>query len=79
MSKQNIKDLNRQIGRRLKEHRKAAKMTQSALAKPLGITYQQLQKYETGQDRISAARLAVVAVVLGVPVGAFFGEGAEAD
>jgi len=58
--------------------RKALDLTQEALADRLGVTFQQLQKYEKGVNRMSASRLHQAAVVLGVPVSFFFPEGAAA-
>jgi transcriptional regulator with XRE-family HTH domain len=60
------------IGRRLREKRVALGMSQSALAEKLGITFQQVQKYESGANRMGGSRLWDVANVLGVPVGYFF-------
>jgi transcriptional regulator with XRE-family HTH domain len=60
------------VGSRIRLARKALDMTQEALAGQLGITFQQLQKYEKGINRISASRLHHAARVLGVPVGFFF-------
>lgn len=60
-------------------------MNQETLANALGLTFQQVQKYEGGANRVSASRLAEVAEVLGVPVTYFFsdletaGEGAAND
>ena len=51
-------------------------MTQEALANGLGITFQQVQKYENGSNRVSAARLYDIAQLLGMPI-TFFYEGAE--
>lgn len=50
-------------------------MSQEKLGEHLGITFQQIQKYEKGTNRIGASRLQQISVVLGVPV-AFFFEGA---
>lgn len=52
--------------------------TQEQVAESLGITFQQVQKYETGMNRVSASRLWEIASVLGVPVSFFF-EGLETD
>ena len=49
-------------------------MTQSALAEQMGLTFQQLQKYESGANRISASRLWEIAQILNVPVVWFFEE-----
>ncbi|HEX2255966.1 MAG TPA: helix-turn-helix domain-containing protein [Afifellaceae bacterium] len=62
------------VGARVRVARKALNLTQEALATQLGITFQQLQKYEKGINRISASRLHHAAKVLGVPVAFFFPE-----
>lgn len=62
------------VGRRLRALRKAAKLSQPDLAEPLGLSFQQLQKYEAGTNRISAGKLAAAAEVLDVPIDAFFRE-----
>jgi transcriptional regulator with XRE-family HTH domain len=51
-------------------------MTQQQLAEAVGIKFQQIQKYETGMNRVSASRLWDIAHALGVPVSYFF-EGLE--
>ncbi len=53
-------------------------LSQEKLAEGLGITFQQVQKYERGSNRISASRLFNTAKLLAVPVAYFF-EGAESD
>lgn len=65
-----------QIGRRLRTLRVSRKLSQEDLAKAVGITYQQLQKYESAVNRISASRLYRLSKVLGIPVSTFF-EGLE--
>ena len=53
-------------------------LTQHELAEPIGITYQQAHKYETGINRIAAGRLHQIAQALGVEIGYFFdGMGGE--
>ncbi|WP_420801867.1 helix-turn-helix domain-containing protein [Sinorhizobium fredii] len=47
-------------------------MSQTELAKALGVTYQQVQKYENGRTRVSASRLQAIANVLEVPLTFFF-------
>ena len=54
------------IGARLRKFRKLRGMTQTDLAKPLGITFQQLQKYERGTNRLPATRLRDVSALLQV-------------
>ena len=53
--------------------RQAANLTQTALADQLGVTFQQVQKYEKGVNRMSAGRLTKIADVLGVTIGALLG------
>ena len=65
-------DVDRHVGRRLRERRKALGLTQQELAERVGITYQQAHKYETGLNRIAAGRLHVIAEALGVEVAYFF-------
>lgn len=59
------------IGNLVRELRKAAGMTQSDLAERLGITYQQVQKYENGTSKFSVPRLRQVAEVFGLPLKYF--------
>ena len=63
------------IGARVRMRRKMLAMSQTQLADALGITYQQVQKNETGINRIAASRLQQMSHILQVPV-AFFFEGA---
>jgi transcriptional regulator with XRE-family HTH domain len=63
------------VGSRVKLHRKMLGITQEMLGDSLGITFQQVQKYEKGANRISASRLQQIAAILSVPVSFFF-EGA---
>lgn len=60
------------VGARLRELRKAAGLSQSTLGERLGITFQQIQKYERGTNRISASKLHEAAQVLGVTIADFF-------
>ena len=52
------------IGARIRTRREAARMTQAELAKHAGVTFQQVQKYERGQNRVAAARLLQIAEAL---------------
>jgi transcriptional regulator with XRE-family HTH domain len=63
------------VGGRVRMRRKMLAMSQAQLAEALGITYQQVQKYERGANRIGASRLQQISHILQVPV-AFFFEGA---
>jgi len=60
------------VGARIGLRRSALGLSQSALAQQLGISFQQVQEYETGQNRISASRLHRAATVLGTSVETFF-------
>lgn len=64
------------VGKRVRHRRWLIGMTQQQLAEQVGIKFQQIQKYETGANRISASRLWDIADALDVPV-AFFFEGLE--
>ncbi len=61
-----------EVGHRIRIERLARGLSQTALAKQLGVTFQQVQKYEKGVNRVGAGRLTKIAEVLGVPVGTFF-------
>ena len=63
--------LDKCIGRRLREKRTALNYSQSVVAKRTGVTYQQIQKYESGENRISASRLWLIANILGVEITYF--------
>lgn len=65
-------DVDRHVGRRVFQARQDRGITQRHLAKAIGVTYQQLQKYENGINRIGASRLFRIAEALGVPVPYFF-------
>lgn len=60
------------IGARIKGRRIALKISQTKLAEAVGVRFQQVQKYESGANRVSASRLLMVAETLGVPISYFF-------
>ncbi len=64
------------VGRRMRQQREMRGLTQVDLARQLGLSFQQVQKYETGANRISSSRLWQVCDVLDVTPGYFF-EGLE--
>lgn len=64
------------VGQRLRLRRNMLGMSQDDLGKQVGITFQQIQKYERGTNRISASRIWEFAGILGVPEDYFF-EGLE--
>lgn len=60
------------VGSRVRLRRMMVGMSQERLGESLGITFQQVQKYEKGTNRIGASRLQSIATVLGVPISFFF-------
>lgn len=68
--------IDRLVGQRLRWRRRELRLTQEQLGERLGLTFQQVQKYEKGVNRISAGRLYELSTVLDVPV-VYFYEGAE--
>ena len=62
------------VGIRIRDRRRALKLTQVALASSLGVTFQQLQKYESGSNRVAASRLQAMARLLDVEIAFFFDE-----
>lgn len=60
------------VGKRIRHRRWMIGMTQQQLAERVGIKFQQIQKYETGMNRVSASRLWDIAQVVEVPVSFFF-------
>ncbi len=66
------------VGKRIRHRRWMNGTTQQQLAEAVGIKFQQIQKYETGMNRVSASRLWDISRVLNVPVSFFF-EGLSAQ
>ena len=62
-----------EVGHRIRIERLARGLSQTALANQLGVTFQQVQKYEKGVNRVGAGRLTKIAEVLGIEVSTFFG------
>jgi transcriptional regulator with XRE-family HTH domain len=60
------------VGSRVRLRRNMLGMSQEKLGEALGITFQQIQKYEKGANRVGASRLQAIATVLNVPVSFFF-------
>ena len=71
-------DIDLHLGRRLRRRRRLLGLTQQQLALKVGIRFQQIQKYECGANRISAARLWELAEALETPVSYFYDGLAEA-
>lgn len=62
----------REIGERMRKLRKRRGLTQEQLAEIVDVTFQQIQKYENGSNRLNADKLQTIAQALSVPVSAFF-------
>jgi transcriptional regulator with XRE-family HTH domain len=75
MAKKSPNPVDKHVGRRVRMRRMMLGMSQEKLGNALGLTFQQVQKYEKGTNRISASRLQHISDILQVPV-AFFFEGA---
>lgn len=69
--------LDKRIGRRVRARRLEIGMSQERLAEVLGVTFQQVQKYEKGVNRIAASRLFDIAAALDMPVAQFFAPATE--
>jgi transcriptional regulator with XRE-family HTH domain len=63
-----------EIGQKIRALRIAKKVSQVTLGKELGVTFQQVQKYEKGANRVSAGRLQKIAKMLDTPITFFYGE-----
>jgi transcriptional regulator with XRE-family HTH domain len=66
-----------EVGRRIRLQRLSAGMSQTELGNRIGVTFQQVQKYEKGVNRVGAGRLTEIAAILNVPVTVFFDGAAE--
>ncbi len=79
MNKQTMDDLERSpnpvdlyVGKRIRDRRKEVQVTQEKLAEHLGLTFQQVQKYEKGANRVSASKLYEIARALNASIEYFF-------
>ncbi|MEZ6000012.1 helix-turn-helix domain-containing protein [Hyphomonas sp.] len=70
--------IDRVVGQRIRWRRRELKLSQEQLAELLSLTFQQVQKYEKGVNRVSAGRLFEIASVMGVSVNYFY-DGAESQ
>jgi len=73
MSAREPEGVDHEVGHRIRIYRIAKKMTQTELANKIGVTFQQLQKYEKSLNRVSAGRLSRIAEALGLPVTTLLG------
>jgi len=79
MLQKQAQKIDKVIGRNIRIHRLAKKMSQTELGEKLGVSFQQVQKYENGTNRVGSGRLYQIAAILGLHVSTFFkgGEGRE--
>ena len=78
MAKKAPNPIDKHVGSRVRMRRMMLSMSQEKLGDALGLTFQQVQKYEKGTNRIGASRLQQISTILQVPV-AFLFEGAPGD
>lgn len=67
------------VGGRIRMRRKFCEMSQTELAEKIGLTFQQVQKYETGANRVSASKLYQISKTLRVPVTYFFTDYSDSE
>lgn len=79
MPKKQANPIDAQVGSRVRLRRMLVGMSQEKLGEMLGLTFQQVQKYEKGVNRIGAGRLFQMAHILGVPIGYFYEDVANAE
>jgi transcriptional regulator with XRE-family HTH domain len=80
VAKDGIHPVDRFVGQKLRLARTSRKLSQTQLGQSSGITFQQVQKYEKGTNRVSASRLFEFAKLLGVEIAYFFeGAGSQGD
>lgn len=72
MGKKTPNPIDVHVGGRVKQARMMLGMSQQAVARPLNLTFQQVQKYERGTNRIGSSRLHQIAAIVGKPVAWFF-------
>jgi transcriptional regulator with XRE-family HTH domain len=64
--------VDKHVGKQIRAYRHAKGLTQQGLAEAVGVRFQQIQKYETAANRVSASRLAEICHALGQPITVFF-------
>ena len=77
MAKRSATSMDKVVGENIRAARLAKGLSQSGLAERLGITFQQVQKYEKGVNRVGAGRLFQIAAIFGLPISSFFDETGE--
>jgi transcriptional regulator with XRE-family HTH domain len=79
MGKRSPDTIDVEVGRRIRLQRIARGLSQTELGKELGVTFQQVQKYEKGVNRVGAGRLSRIAATLGVSVSSLLGGSASEE
>ena len=79
MQQKRAQKIDKIIGRNVRIHRLAKKMSQTELGDQLGVSFQQVQKYENGANRVGSGRLYQIAAVLGLHVSTLFKGGENRD
>jgi transcriptional regulator with XRE-family HTH domain len=74
-----VEPVDRLVGQNIRIFRTAKGISQTVLGNSVGVTFQQIQKYENGANRVGSSRLAKIAGVLGVPISRFFDNSAAAS
>jgi transcriptional regulator with XRE-family HTH domain len=74
LSPRSAKKVDVVIGRRIREARNAKKMSQADLGQAVGVSFQQIQKYEKATNRISASTLFAICQALEIPIEGMFAE-----
>ena len=72
MQQKRAQKIDKVIGRNIRIHRLAKKMSQTELGDQLGVSFQQVQKYENGANRVGSGRLYQIAAILGLHVSTLF-------
>jgi transcriptional regulator with XRE-family HTH domain len=72
-----IEQVDKVVGQNIRIFRNAKGISQTELGSEIGVTFQQVQKYENGVNRVGSSRLAKIAKVLNTPISSFFGNSAK--
>lgn len=72
MTMRRSNDVDAIVGRNIRVHRLAKDLSQTELGNKLGVSFQQVQKYESGSNRVGSGRLFQISTILGVPLLSFF-------
>jgi transcriptional regulator with XRE-family HTH domain len=79
MQQKRAQKIDKVIGRNIRIHRLAKKLSQTELGDQLGVSFQQVQKYENGTNRVGSGRLYQIAAILGLHVSTLFKGGENRD